>query len=62
MYKYVAYSPDSQGQYSNRIISVYADSDRDAKREVERALDRPGRRAYLVEWRIGGRYVSKGGH
>jgi hypothetical protein len=62
MYKFVAYSPNAQGQFSNRITSVYADNERDAKREVERALDRPGRRYLLVEWRAGGQYVSKGGH
>jgi len=60
MYKYVAYSPNNSGEYSNRLLSVYADNDKDAAREVERALDRPGRRYLLVEWKLGGRYVRRG--
>ena len=60
MYKYVAYSPNIHGEYSNRIISVWADDDNGARREVHRALDRPGRRYLLHEWRAGSSHVRRG--
>ena len=60
MYKYVAYSPNVYGDYSNRIVSVYADDDIGARREVHRALDRPGRRYLLREWQAGNLYVRRG--
>ena len=61
MYKYVAYSPNARGEYSNRIVSVYADNDQDARQEVYRALNRPGRRYLLREWQAGNLFVSRGG-
>ena len=59
MYLYVAYSKNARGEYSNRLCSVYADDEKSAQREVERQLEKPGRRAYLYEWRVSGRYVRR---
>jgi len=59
MDKYIAYSQNVFGTHTGRLLSVYANSLLEAKREVERQLDRPNRRYLLIEWRIGGCHVRK---
>ena len=41
-----------------RILSVYADSEDEARAEIERQLSKPGRYQVLKAWREGGRIVT----
>ena len=43
----------------SRIVSVYANDDREAVETIEEKLDRPGRIPFLVKWREDGRQVMK---
>jgi len=51
---YRAYTADGLG-----IISVLARNDEDAKEEVERQLNRHGRRGYYQQWVEGGKIVKE---
>ena len=45
------------GKSRSRIISVHAKSVKEADAEIERQLDRPGRRALLGQWQAGNRMM-----
>ena len=43
------------------IVTILAESEKDAEKRIQEQLDRPGRRGYLKEWTDAGKPIKEKG-